>query len=751
LVIALGMALMGLPGGRAVAQSGPVVQEIIVEGTERIEPATVRSYLLIREGDPFDPLRINRSLKSLFATGLFADVTIRPRGNALIVNVIENPVINRIAFEGNQHLEDKDLEAEVTLRPRVIYTRTKVQSDVRRILTLYRRSGRFAATVEPKVIQLPQNRIDLVFEVSEGEQTEIRKIRFIGNREFDDGDLKEVVRTRETRWFRFFSSDDRYDPDRLTLDRELLRRHYLSEGFADFRVVSAVAELTPDRKDFFITFTVEEGPRYAFGPIDLNVALRGLDPAAIGDVVEIEQGDWYDADAVDKTTDQLSLAVSALGFPFVDVRPRINRDRETRTISVAFEVNEGPRLFVERIDIQGNARTEDQVIRREFRLVEGDAFNASKLSRSRQRIQNLGFFGRVRVDQVPGSAPDKTVLEVEVEEKSTGALTFGAGYSTSQGPLGDVSIRERNLLGKGYDAKLGFTVAGKGTQVDFSFTDPYFLDRELAAGTDVFWIKQDLQDSRSHDLKRQGFALRGNYPLTEDLRQGFTYTFQVSDVSNVQSDASRFVKEAAGQDTLSQISHNLTYDKRDNKFSPTEGFYARLVNDFAGFGGSKRFVRNRLSAAQFFPVADEWTLEVSGRTGWIVGVGKDVKLPDRFFVGGDDLRGFETGGIGPRDIATDDALGGEIFYTGTVQMMFPLGLPSELPINGRFFTDFGSLTELSSTGSEIEDSGSIRASTGVGFTWRSTFGPIGIDLAYPWMKESYDRDEILRVNFGTRF
>lgn len=745
------MALMGLPGGRAAAQSGPVVQEIIVEGTQRIEPATVRSYLLIREGDPFDPLRINRSLKSLFATGLFADVTIRPRGNALVVNVIENPVINRIAFEGNKHLEDKELEAEVTLRPRVIYTRTKVQSDVKRILTLYRRSGRFAATVEPKVIQLPQNRIDLVFEVSEGEQTEIRKIRFIGNREFDDGDLKEVVRTRETRWFRFFSSDDRYDPDRLTLDRELLRRHYLSEGFADFRVVSAVAELTPDRKDFFITFTVEEGPRYAFGPVDLKVALRGLDPEAIKDVVEIEQGDWYDADAVDKTTDKLNLAVSALGFPFVDVRPRINRDREKRTISVAFEVNEGPRLFVERIEIQGNARTEDQVIRREFRLVEGDAFNASKLSRSRQRIQNLGFFGKVRVDQVPGSAPDKTVLEVEVEEKSTGALTFGAGYSTSQGPLGDISIRERNLLGKGYDAKLGFTVAGKGSQVDFSFTDPYFLDRELSAGADVFWIKQDLQDSRSHDLERQGFALRTNYPLTEDLRQGFTYTLQASEVSDVQTGASRFVKEAEGKDTLSQISHNITYDKRDNKFSPTEGYYARMVNDLAGFGGSKRFVRNRLIGAQFFPVSDEWTLEVSGSTGWIVGIGKDVKLPDRFFIGGDDLRGFETGGVGPRDTSADDALGGEIFYTGTVQMMFPLGLPSELPINGRFFTDFGSLTELSSTGPEVQDSGSIRASTGVGFTWRSTFGPIGIDLAYPWMKESYDRDEILRVNFGTRF
>jgi len=745
------MALMGLPAGRAAAQSGSVVQEIIVEGTQRIEPATVRSYLLIREGDPADPVRIDRSLKSLFATGLFADVAIHARGGTMIVEVVENPVINRIAFEGNRKIENQQLETEVTLRPRVIYTRAKVQSDVKRILTLYRQSGRFAATVEPKVIQLPQNRIDLVFEIDEGEQTEIRKIRFVGNRAFDDGDLKEVIRTRETRWFRFFSSDDRYDPDRLTLDRELLRRHYLSEGFADFRVVSAVAELTPDRTDFFITFTVEEGPRYRFGEVDLRVTLRDLDPEAVRDVVEIKEGKWYDADAVDKTVDKLSLAISALGFPFVDVRPRVNRNRETLAIDVAFEVNEGPRLFVERIDIQGNSRTEDQVIRREFRLVEGDAFNASKLNRSRQRIQNLGFFNRVRVDQVPGSAPDKTVLEVEVEEKSTGALTFGAGYSTTQGPLGDISIRERNLLGKGYDAKLGFTVAGKGTQVDFSFTDPYFMDREVAAGFDLFWVKQDLQDSRSHDLKRQGFALRTSYPLTENVRQGFTYTFQLTDVSNVQSNASRFVKEAAGEETLSQVSHNISYDTRDDRFMPTEGFYGRIVNDLAGFGGSKRFLRNRLLAAQYFPLADQWTLELSGHTGWIVGVGKDVKLPDRFFVGGDDLRGFATGGIGPRDIETNDALGGEIFYTGTVQTTFPLGLPSEIAINGRLFTDFGTLTEISSSGSEIRDSGSIRAASGIGFTWRSTFGPIGIDLAYPWMKESYDRDEVLRVNFGTRF
>ena len=751
LLVAASALLPGLSAKQASAQSDTVIREIVVEGVQRIEPETVRSYLLVREGDAFDPLRVNRSLKSLFATGLFADVSIRRRGATLIVNLVENPVINRIAFEGNDRLDDEALGSEVTLRPRVIYTRSKVQGDVKRILTLYRRNGRFAATVEPKVIQLPQNRVNLVFEISEGSQTDIRKIRFVGNREFSDGDLLDEIRTRETRWFRFFSSDDRYDPDRLTLDRELLRRFYLNEGFADFEVVSAVAELTPDRKDFFITFVIDEGTRYQFGAVNVDVSLRNLDPQSVKDLMEIEEGDWYEVDAIDKSVDVISETVGTLGYAFVDVRPRVNRDRENKKIDVTFEVNEGPRVFVERIDIGGNVRTVDEVIRREFRLVEGDAFNAAKLGRSRQRIQNLGFFGKVQVARVPGSAPDKTVLEVDVEEKSTGALTFGAGFSTSQGPLGDVTIRERNLLGKGYDTKLSFTLAGTGSEVDFSITDPYFMGREIAAGTDVFLISQDLQDTQSHDIEKKGFALRANYPITEDIRQGFKYTFEVSEVTDVDNSASRFIKAAEGEETLSQVGHFISYDTRDNRFSPNEGWYMSLSNDIAGLGGSKSYLRNRLTAAKFFPIDKEWVLQVSGTTGSIVGLGEDVNLTDRFFVGGTSLRGFETSGIGPRDTTTDDALGGEFFYTGKVQLRFPLGFPQEIPVNGRVFTDIGGLSEVSDAGSEIKDTGSLRASSGFGFTWRSNFGPIGLDIGLPWLKEDFDRDENVRVNFGTRF
>ena len=735
-----------------LAQYAGSVNEIRVVGTQRIEPETVKSYLLIQVGDVFNPAKIDRSLKSLFATGLFADVTLRRQGDVLIVKVVENPVINRIAFEGNDKIESEDLELEVSLRPRVIYTRTKVQNDVKRILSIYRASGRFAATVEPKIIQLPQNRVDLVFEINEGDLTEIKSIRFIGNREFSDGRLRGIIRTRETAWWRFLSSDDNYDPDRLTFDRELLRRFYLSDGFADFRVTSAVAELTPDRRDFFLTFTVDEGPRYRFGTVNIEARLRDLKVEDVIEALEIEEDDWYDIEKVNAVIDALTNKVGELGYAFVDVRPRINRDRKNYTIDVVFEINEGPRVFVERIDVVGNVRTQDRVIRREFRLVEGDAFNSAKLRRSRRRIQNLGFFESVNVERLPGSAPDKTIIKVDVEEKSTGQLTFGAGFSTTNGFLGDVSIIERNFLGKGQELSLSLTLAGLKSEIDLSFTEPYFLDREIRAGFDIFRVSQDLQDVSSFSTDATGFGFRGGYPITESLRQDWRYLFKVAKISEVASDASSLIKDEIGTDSTSQISHSIIYDKRDSRLSATQGYFIRLENDLAGFGGSVRTLRNKVTAAKFFPIADQWVFTIGGSTGYILGLGQDVAILNRFFIGGDNLRGFAARGGGPRDTATDDALGGEWMYTGVLQLSFPIvGLPEELGLGGRAFTDIGASGKLSPTISSVKDTGSLRAGVGVGVTWNSPFGPIGADLAVPVLKEDFDITENFRINFGTRF
>ncbi|MFP6742130.1 MAG: outer membrane protein assembly factor BamA, partial [Alphaproteobacteria bacterium] len=473
----------------AMAQeSGGVINAIRIDGNQRIEASTVQSYMLeagVAVGDPFDNRRINRSLKNLFATGLFADVNMVREGNTLVVRVVENPIINRIAFEGNQRVKDEVLETEVELRARVVYTRTKVQTDVARIVEIYRRSGRFAATVVPKIIQLPQNRVDLVFEINEGPKTEIRDISFIGNTKFNDSRLRDEVSTKESAWYRFLSSDDTYDPDRIAFDRDRLRTFYLSKGYADFRVLSAIAELTRDRSGFFITFTVEEGERYSFGEVGINSLLRDLATEQMFENVTTIEGDWYDASKVEDSIQDLTKRVGNLGYAFVDIRPRTTLDRENRIVKIDYEIAEGQRVFVERINVIGNSRTLDEVVRREFRLVEGDAFNAAKLRRSEQRIRNLGFFGSVAMTQSQGSSGDKVVIDVEVAEVSTGALTFQAGISSSEGVLGSVSVTERNLLGRGQNLGLSFTLSGRTQLIDLRFTEPYFLGREIGAGFDV--------------------------------------------------------------------------------------------------------------------------------------------------------------------------------------------------------------------------------------------------------------------------
>jgi outer membrane protein insertion porin family len=752
--LSLSFLVLVLSFGPAVAQYGDIIRQIVVEGTQRVEPSTVRSYLLIQEGDPYDPGRIDRSLKSLYATGLFADVAIRREGDRLIVSVTENPIINRVAFEGNDKLDDKTLEAEISLRPRVIYTRPKVQSDVNRILNLYRRSGRFAATVDPKIIRLEQNRVDVVFEINEGKVTSIESIRFIGNRAFSESDLREVIRTKESRWWRFLSTEDTYDPDRLSLDRELLRRFYLSEGYADFRVQSAVAELTPDRSEFLLTITVEEGERYRFGKIDMESTVPGLSADALRNVVAARSGDWYDADKVEKSIDAINNAAGDLGYAFVDVRPQIQRNRDERTIDVNFLVNEGPRVFVERIEISGNVRTKDDVIRREFRFAEGDAFNAAKLRRSRQRIQDLDFFEKVDVDQVQGSAPDRAVVKVHVEEKSTGSLSIGAGFSTASGILGDLSVRERNLLGRGQDLRATLLLGQKQQQVDLSFTEPYFMDRNIAAGFDLYYVQTDRRSESSFDTRTIGSALRAGYPITERLSQNWRYTLKRQTIRNVPDDASVFVKDAEGTDTVSEVSHSLTYDRRDSKINPTTGYFGKFTTDVAGLGGDVRYLRNRLDTGYYYPVSEKWVASLTGSVGYIFGLGEDERLLDRFFIGGEEVRGFATDGIGPRDRDTGDALGGQWFYASSAQLTFPLGLPEEYAIRGRAFTDVGAAWELSVPSDQrdlVEDSADPRVSVGTGVTWLSPFGPLGVDVGFPLIKKSFDKTELLRVNFGTRF
>ncbi len=745
----LGLLIGAFP---AAAQDSGRVHAIVVQGAQRIEAETVKTYMAIAEGDLYDADRVNRSMKALFNTGLFKDVAIRREGDRLIVQVVENPIINRIAFEGNKRIKTDQLQTEVQLKPRTVYTRTKVQADVKRILELYRRNGRFAATVDPKLIQLEQNRVDLVYEISEGQPTYVRRISFVGNHRYDEDKLREVLQTKEERWYRFLTTDDTYDPDRVTYDRELLRRFYLKRGFADFKVTSAIAELTPNREGFFITYTIDEGGRYKFGKSTINANLKDLKVEDLQPLVTSEEGDWYNADLVEDIVQKLTDAVGTKGYAFVDVRPQVNRNFDAKTIDIVYDIQEGPRVFVERIEINGNVRTLDSVIRREFRLVEGDAFNTAKLRRSRQRLKDLNFFEKAEVTNVPSeTAPDRTIIKVEVEEKSTGELTFGIGWSTAVGPMIEASIRERNLLGRGQDLALSGMLGTKRTSVTLSFTEPFFLEREIAAGFDLFVTDSKLQQYSSYNASSIGGDVRIGYRLTEPLRQDWKYTLKQDTVKSVVT-TSPYVLDQLGTTVTSSVATSLLYDKRDSRIDPSEGFFLRGSSEVAGLGGDVHLLRVIVGGGQYFTLAEKTVLGITGTATQVLGLGERIRINDRLFLGGDSLRGFATAGISPRDMNTSDAIGGTWSMYGSAQVKFPIGLPEEFGVLGEAFTDFGAIgpTDVADM-SAVQQSSAPRVSAGIGASWKSPMGPVAIDLGIPLMKQSYDKTELVKFNFGTKF
>lgn len=740
----------------------PTIAAIKLEGNQRIEEGTIKSYMLVVPGDPFDPDRIDRSLKSLFATGLFQDVSITRSGNTLIVKVVENPIINRIAFDGNRKQNDDALRAVLQLRSRGVYTPQLASADRQRILDLYAKKGRFGATVEPKIIRLDQNRVDVVFEINEGETTLISRIAIVGNKAFSESRLREVINSREQAFYRILSTSDEYDPERVNFDKELLRRFYLKNGYADVDIKDATAELSPDRRAFFVTFTIDEGERYRIGKVSVSSKLRNLDGDTLRDYISIDSGDLYDGDFVDKTATALQDEVQTRGYAFVDVKPQIVRDKAKKTVDLIFEVGEGPRIYIERIDIVGNTRTKDKVIRREFRLAEGDAFNAATVKRSRQRLQDLGYFNSVTVQPSPGTTADRAVLTTSVEEKATGELSLGGGYSTDAGPLLQAGLRERNLVGTGIDANISAVLATKRTQGNISVTDPYFLDRNLVAGIDLFAVRNNNQSISSYDEARVGGALRVGYEFNEHLRQAWTYSLVERNVYNVQSGASIYVTDQAGRSTLSQIGSTIALDYRDSLTDPRAGFIIRLGVDYAGLGGTVDYVRTKVDGTYFIPLErffgdPEWNIAISAGAGYLNNLGSNERIIDRFFLGGENLRGFQPGGAGPHAVGSNtvDSIGGRLLLTQSTELRFPLPISPDLGLTGRAFVDIGSLSQVNTIvttpPTTVTDDPRIRMGIGVGVSWKTPFGLINLDVAQAVFKRQYDQTQVFRFGFGTRF
>ncbi len=751
----------------AAARATGTIQAIKIEGNQRIEAGTIRSYMLVQPGDTFDADRLDRSLKTLYATGLFQDVRLTRDGDTLVVHVVENPVVSRVAFEGNHTVTDDQLRPEVQTRSRSVYTPAQVEADRQRILDMYAKHGHYDATVDPKIIRLDQNRVDVVFQINDGSSTLISKIAFVGNKAFSEDRLSEVINSREERWWRFLTSSDQYDPERLNFDKELLRRFYLKNGYADIEIKQAKAELAPDRKGFFLTFVVDEGERYRVGKVEITSQLRNLKGESLRPVLQIDPGDWYDGDAVGRSADAIEEAVHTRGYAFVDVKPRVTRDKAKHIIDLAFDVGEGPRVYVERIDITGNTRTKDKVIRREFRLAEGDAYNAEAVRRSRERLNDLGYFNSVDIKTNPGSAPDKAVLATTVSEKSTGELTFGGGFSTDAGALLDIGLSERNLVGTGIAASANGIIAQKRSSINLSVTDPYFLDRNLVAGADVFLIQTNYLGTEPYDERRDGFALRLGYSFNENLRQVWSYSLVSRSVFNVAVGASPFITNESGTTLLSQVSQTVSLDHRDSRITPHKGYIVEVGSDLAGLGGDVDFVRGNISGSYYISLErmlgnPDWGIKIGASTGYLWNLGGKEQIIDRFFLGGDNLRGFETGGAGPHDTISGDPLGGRFIWTQSTELRFPLPVSPDLGLTGRTFVDIGGLTEagfkdfgtcVEANGQpcQIAESGAPRVGVGIGVSWQTAFGLINIDLTPFVIKQPHDQTQIFRFGFGTRF
>jgi len=794
----LGGILIGAGGGTVLSTGAAVAQtvnSIVVEGNRRVEADTIRSYFRPGPGGRLGPEQEDEALKAMVATGLFSDVRISHSGGRIVVTVAENPVINRVAFEGNKKAKDDQLQAETQSKPRGTLSRPTVQADVQRIIEIYHRSGRFDVSVSPKIIELPNNRVDLVFEIKEGDKTGIKDIVFVGAKAFSHGRLKDVIKTSASNLLSFLQTTDIYDADRIEADRDLLRRFYLKHGYADVRIISAVGEYDAAKKGFVVTFTIDEGSQYRVGTVDVVSNVRAIDPAVLRNQVKLSPGNVYNADLVERSVESMTIQAARQGYAFANVRPRGDRNFETKTINLVFVVEEGARAYIERINIRGNTRTRDYVIRREFDLGEGDAYNRALVDRAERRLKNLNYFKNVKITNEPGSAPDRVVVNVNVEEQATGEFSVSGGYSTADGLIGEVSIADRNLMGRGNYAKAALTYGERVRGFDLSFVEPFLFGYRMAGGIDLFARKNLASNYISYDSQTIGTNLRLGFALTEEIAFQPRYTFYQQKITlpfqynNCQfsnfapatglapgtgvnppaefggqdtqvnvpfgcyadGEASLAVRKelAAGPVNVSLVGYTLSYNTLDNNRAPTSGIFAELRQDFAGVGGDVNFIRTAVEGRTYYEVINDvvavFKLQAGGITSW---GGQQLRMLDSFQMGPNLVRGFAPAGLGPRDLTvgtTNDPLGGSLYWGATVEAQTPLYfLPKDIGIKLAVFADAGSLwdyqgpTSWNVTGETLQvglnSPSMIRSSVGVGLLWDSPLGPLRFDLAYPITK-----------------
>ncbi|QHQ34717.1 outer membrane protein assembly factor BamA [Algicella marina] len=761
-LVCLGLIAMVTLAGDAVAQSARF-SRIDVVGNQRIEADTIRVFAGVEPGETVSPADINEGVQRLFDTGLFEDVVIAPRSGVLVITVVENPTINIINFEGNRQLDDDTLRAIISLQPRRAYSRAGAEADAQAIIDAYAQSGRFAASVTPKLIRLDENRVNLVYEIFEGRVTEVQRISFVGNNVYSDRRLRRVVETGQAGILSFIFSNDTYDQDRLELDKQLLREFYLNRGYIDFEVRSATAELSRERNGFFINFTVSEGEQYSYGDTFVTTQAPGLDPAEFEQLVKLRSGSTYSAKEVETTIERLAFLAGQKGFAFVEVAPRITRNEATRTVDIEFELLEGPRVFIERIDVRGNTQTVDRVVRRQFRVVEGDAFNRREVQRAENRIRALRFFDKVETTVREGSGPDRAVVVVDVEEAPTGSLSFGATFAQEEGVAGTISLTERNFLGRGQAISIDLARGEDINTISFSFNEPALFDQDLSVGFRTYY-RENTFDESSVNTRNVGFVPQISFPLTEDSRLALRARISLDEITGGDTDdTSPILLREEGDELTTSIGFVYTLDKRNSPIDPTAGFIFRLEQDIAGLADTS-YSKTVASAQVYTSLFDEEVvLSAEAEGGVLVGFDDESRLSDRFVLGGDDFRGFARGGLGPRDRCTgcgsaggdiDDALGGNMFAVARLEASFPIGFPEEYGIYGGLFADVGTvwgLYDRDGVSGTIDDGAKLRSSIGASIFWDSALGPLRFNYAVPINSEDGDEFERFRLTIDTRF
>jgi outer membrane protein insertion porin family len=803
LIAALALAFLAGVASEAAAAA------VTVRGNSRVDTPTIESYFTGSDEDA-----VNKGVKALYATGLFSNVRVSRDGGRVVVSVTENNIINRVAFEGNSKVKTEVLSAEVQSKSRGPYSQSTVDADIERIKDSYRRSGRAAAKVTSRIVDLPNGKVDVVFTVDEGEKTGVKTINFVGNQVYSSDKLRDLMQTTEMNFLSFFKTSDVYDPDRIGSDLELIRRFYLKNGYADFRVTGSDAQFSPEAGGYIITITIEEGPQYTVSSVDVESHLPSLDSAALRPLLRLAPGEIYNGDMVQKTTDALSREIAKNGFAFSQVRPRGDRDPASRTVAIVFVVEEGPRVYVERIVIRGNTRTRDYVIRREFEIGEGDAYNRALIDRAERRLNNLGYFKKVKVSNEQGSAPDRVVVVVDVEDQPTGSLSVSGGYSTADGFIAEVAVSESNFMGRGQYVRLSVSEGQYARGVEFSFTEPYFLGNRLAAGFDLYAKQTSVSQYSYYSNFVTGGTVRFGLPVTDEITFSPRYSLYNTDITVpnnsshpyddctfpiwgvtpgfngtfpyytnsclTNGEASLALKQAQGNTLTSMFGYTLSYNNLDNNKNPTGGIFAELRQDIAGAGGQSQFIRTTGDIRFYHEIIDQVVGIVHVQGGEIFGYGgNQLRIVDNFNLGPSLVRGFAPNGLGPRDISSGSSqgnpLGGTTYYGASVEVQFPIwGLPRDIGLKGAVFADAGSLFNytgktnfsyngvctpnnlppLYTQGTCITLGGSgntLRSSAGASIIWASPLGPIRFDFAKAISKSTSDQTQFFRFTGGTTF